>query len=256
MKSATTRKPRRPKVRAVSSDMVTALVRAKLISSDSKPLATTDMSMIHAAGILRRAGLTATTIPPILRKLSRLLAGSANQVPSQSASRQSVGVESRRPTGRVLIDIRSSTGGGSAQNASVAYKMERAAAHFERGLALEDSDEAAAREAYAQALATHSDHLDARINLGRLMHLAGELPAAEEVYRAAKQTSALLAFNLALLLEDSGRDDDAVQAYREALAMDPTMHEAHLNLSLLHERQNRPRDALRHMLAFRRTDPF
>jgi Flp pilus assembly protein TadD len=133
--------------------------------------------------------------------------------------------------------------------------MDDAAAHFERGLALEDSDAAAARLAYSAALAVYSGHLEARINLGRLMHLSGELEAAEALYRAAKQTSALLAFNLALLLEDLGRDEDAVVAYRESLALDPEMHESHLNLGLLYERQQRPREALRHMLAFHRSGP-
>lgn len=133
--------------------------------------------------------------------------------------------------------------------------LDEAGAHFERGLALEESDLEAARQAYAAALVMHDGHLEARINLGRLMHLNGELEAAEDVYRAARQGSALLAFNLALVLEDLGRDEEAVSAYRESLALDPTMHEAHLNLGFLYERAQCPREALRHMLAFRRGAP-
>jgi thioredoxin-like negative regulator of GroEL len=41
-------------------------------------------------------------------------------------------------------------------------------------------------------------------------------------------------------------------AYGEALALDPTMHDAHFNLSRLHERAERPRDALRHLLTYPR----
>jgi tetratricopeptide (TPR) repeat protein len=127
-----------------------------------------------------------------------------------------------------------------------------AASHYARGHALEELDVAAARNAYMDALNAHSDHLDARINLGRLLHLDGELKEAEKVYRAAKQSSALLSFNLAILLEDLNRENEAIAAYREALAQDPSLHDAHFNLSRLHERARQPREALRHLLAYRR----
>jgi tetratricopeptide (TPR) repeat protein len=127
-----------------------------------------------------------------------------------------------------------------------------AQAHYARGHQLEESDVTAAREAYLNALHAHRDHLEARINLGRLLHLDGELQEAEKVYRQAKTSSALLSFNLGILLEDLDREEEAVAAYRDALAQDPTLHDAHFNLSRLHERARRPRDALRHLLAFRR----
>lgn len=124
--------------------------------------------------------------------------------------------------------------------------------HYSRGHALEETDLAGARAAYLAALNASSDHLEARINLGRLLHLAGELKEAEKIYRQARRSSALLSFNLAILLEDLQREDEAVVAYREALAQDPSMQDAHFNLSRLHERANNPQDALRHMLAYRR----
>jgi tetratricopeptide (TPR) repeat protein len=131
-------------------------------------------------------------------------------------------------------------------------KAHKAAAHFERAFALEASDLQAARDAYRAALDIHAGHLEATINLGRLLHLNGELGEAEMVYLAAEQSSALLSFNIALLLEDLQRDDEAVGAYLAALALEPTLHEAHFHLSVLHERQQRPREALRHLLAYRR----
>jgi tetratricopeptide (TPR) repeat protein len=132
------------------------------------------------------------------------------------------------------------------------HTARKATAHFERAFALEASDLEAARDAYRAALDLHAGHLDATINLGRLMHLNGELAAAELVYLAAEHDSALLSFNIALLLEDLQRDDEAVGAYLAALALEPTLHEAHFHLSVLHERQQRPREALRHLLAYRR----
>lgn len=124
--------------------------------------------------------------------------------------------------------------------------------HFQRGHELEDTDVVAARAAYLAALSAQEDHLEARINLGRLLHLDGQLAAAEKLYRQAKTSSALLSFNLAILLEDLAREDEAVAAYREALAQDPLLHDAHFNLARLHEKANRPREALRHLLAYRR----
>ena len=111
---------------------------------------------------------------------------------------------------------------------------------------------AAARAAYLDALNAHHDHLEARINLGRLLHLDGELREAEKVYRAAKSSSSLLSCNLAILLEDLNREEEAIEAYREALVQDPSLHDAHFNLSRLHERAKQPREALRHLLAYRR----
>jgi tetratricopeptide (TPR) repeat protein len=125
--------------------------------------------------------------------------------------------------------------------------------HYARGHALEDVDATAARAAYSEALSVHADHLEARINLGRLLHLNGELRAAEKVYRAAKRSSALLSFNLAILLEDLDQEAEAINAYRDALAQDPSLHDAHFNLSRLHERAQQPREALRHLLAYRRS---
>jgi tetratricopeptide (TPR) repeat protein len=124
--------------------------------------------------------------------------------------------------------------------------------HFVRGHNLEDSDTEAARAAYLDALRADRDHLEARINLGRLLHFAGEYTQAEKVYRQAKTSSALLSFNLAVLLEDLQREDEATAAYREALAQDPHLYDAHFNLSRLHEKGGRPREALRHLLAYRR----
>ena len=124
--------------------------------------------------------------------------------------------------------------------------------HFQRGHMLEDSDVVAARAAYLAALSVQEDHLEARINLGRLLHLDGQLTAAERLYRQAKTSSALLSFNLAILLEDLEREEEAVAAYRDALAQDPLLHDAHYNLSRLHEKADRPREALRHLLAYRR----
>ncbi|HEV7610569.1 MAG TPA: tetratricopeptide repeat protein [Steroidobacteraceae bacterium] len=124
--------------------------------------------------------------------------------------------------------------------------------YFERALGLEDKDLIKARAAYAQSLAIDPHHVEARLNLGRLLHLGGEHAAAEEVYRAGLTANALLSFNLALLLEDLDRESEAILTYREALAHDPRMADAHFNLARLHEKAGRSQDAFRHLLSHRR----
>ena len=123
---------------------------------------------------------------------------------------------------------------------------------FEQALALEDTDPGRARLGYERLLKVDPNHLEARINLGRLLHADGQLPEAERVYRAAASAEPMLAFNLAVLLEDLGREPDAILAYRETLAMDPLFADAHFNLARLYERAANPKASLRHLLAYRR----
>jgi tetratricopeptide (TPR) repeat protein len=127
--------------------------------------------------------------------------------------------------------------------------------YFEEGLRLEDSDGDAARAAYRACLKVDPHHLEARINLGRLLHVQGEAAEAEHIYRGATESDPMLSFNLAIVLEDLDREEEAMQCYRDALALDPALADAHFNLARLHERAQRPREALRHLLAYRRLLP-
>lgn len=126
---------------------------------------------------------------------------------------------------------------------------------FREALLLEESDAEAAIEAYRKAIAADPANLDARINLGLLLHTARRLPEAGRVYSDALQAcgpDALLLFNLAVLLEDLGQDEDAERAYRAAVWAEPGNADAHYNLALLYTRLDRPRDAIRHMSQYRR----
>jgi DNA-binding transcriptional MerR regulator len=151
----------------------------------------------------------------------------------------------------LMIDRHSNAEAKAAPRATAAL-AEDAPAHFERAMDLEESDEAAARAAYEACLALDERHVEARVNLGRLLHLKGRLREAEQVYRGIETTEALLSFNLAVLLEDLEREDEAAVAYREALAQDPALADAHFNLARLYEQGGNQKDALRHLLAYRR----
>jgi tetratricopeptide (TPR) repeat protein len=124
--------------------------------------------------------------------------------------------------------------------------------HYVRGLETEDADEPAARLAYEACLRVDPAHVEARLNLGRLLHLAGELTEAEALYRGAFRPDPFIAFNLAVVLEDLNRESEAIMAYRAALAMDPDCSDAHYNLARLYARAQNPKASLRHLLAYRR----
>jgi tetratricopeptide (TPR) repeat protein len=151
----------------------------------------------------------------------------------------------------LMIDRHPNAEAKAAPRAAAAL-AEDAAAHFERAMDLEGGDEGAARSAYEACLALDERHVEARVNLGRLLHLQGRLREAEQVYRGAETTEALLSFNLAVLLEDLEREAEAAVAYREALAQDPALADAHFNLARLYEQAGNQKDALRHLLAYRR----
>jgi len=118
-------------------------------------------------------------------------------------------------------------------------------------LSIEETDPPAARSAYEAALKADPNHLEARINLGRLLHLDGRL-AEQNKFIGSRPAEPFLVFNLAVLLEDLGREPEAIIAYREALALDPQFADAHFNLARLYERARDPKSSLRHLLAYRR----
>ena len=126
---------------------------------------------------------------------------------------------------------------------------------FDAAIALEKGDAKAAMGAYEQAIAADATRVDARINLGRLLHEAGRLAKAERVYREAIEacgSDPVLLFNLGVLLEDMDRKRDAVGAYEAALQGDPGLADCHYNLALLCGTLGKPREALRHMSQYRR----
>jgi tetratricopeptide (TPR) repeat protein len=124
--------------------------------------------------------------------------------------------------------------------------------HYLRALDLEEADRLGARAAYEACLAGDCSHLEARINLGRLLHLDGRHADAEALYRDTQEADATLFFNLAVLMEDLGRDAAAIKYYQEAIVHDPAFADAHFNLSMLQERRGETQSAYRHLLAYHR----
>jgi tetratricopeptide (TPR) repeat protein len=125
---------------------------------------------------------------------------------------------------------------------------------FDKGVALERVDTEGALHAYGQAIASDPAFLDAHINLGRLLHEAGRLAKAEQVYRDAVKSCGndpVLLYNLGVLLDDMDRKVPAMEAYKAALLGDPGLADCHYNLALLCEKLERPKEAIRHMSRYR-----
>jgi DNA-binding transcriptional MerR regulator len=111
-----------------------------------------------------------------------------------------------------------------------------------------------AQHAYLQALRMDPEYADAHVNLGRLLHEAGELGRAEAYYRKAAEHApddSTIPYNLAVLLEDRGRPEEAILAYRRAIEVDAEAADAHYNLGLLLDSLGRRSEAMRHLMTAR-----
>jgi tetratricopeptide (TPR) repeat protein len=221
-----------------------------------------DLLILRTASALRSASISARRINRTLQTLrSTLPVGASLDKRSLTALGNQIAVregkvlwESESGQYVLALDIGEARGGLHVITRQTALPAPHDSAdeHYARAFALEDTDPDGARAAYEASLESDPHHVEARINLGRLHHLAGRLGEAEQIYRGAQKLEPLLAFNLAVLLEDLNREQDAIIAYREALALDPRLADAHFNLARLYERTRDSKASLRHLLAYRR----
>ena len=221
-----------------------------------------DLLMLRTASALRSAKISANRINRTLQTLRATLpAGAALNQRSLTALGNQIAIregkmlwESESGQYVLELDIGEEKGGFHVipRLGSPPQPAGSADDYYTKAFALEDTDPDGARTAYEACLKADPRHVEARINLGRLLHIAGRLEEAERVYRSADKSEPLLVFNLAVLLEDLAREHDAIAAYREALALDPQLADAHFNLARLFERARDPKASLRHLLAYRR----
>lgn len=228
----------------------------------------------HDLIILRTAGeLSAAQIPQ--RKVRRVLQRLRDQLPE---GRTLTGVRITADGDRVIVRdgevVWNPESGQSLFDFAVADLAAKAAplihrnaadarerAHelsaddwYQLGCELEMSSIEQAKDAYERALNAESDHPDANVNLGRILHEQGAPAAAEKHYRAALDGDPdheTAAFNLGVALEDLGRTADAVRAYKRALSLNPGNADAHYNLAGIYERRGQKQDALRHLKTYR-----
>src|SRR5512142_389053 len=227
-----------------------------------------DLVLLRAAAELVKARLPAARVRRALRQLQgQLPAGRSLASVQVTAEGEQVvvrdGVARWQPeTGQVLLDFevadlarRVAPLVKSAARQGAGRPPLDADGFYQWGCDLEDGAPAEARQAYAKALELEPGHGGANLNLGRLLHEAGELKQAEAHYRAAlpdERHRALAAYNLGVALEDQGLSDEALFAYARAVEANPELPDAHHNLARLLEQLGRTADALRHLNTYRR----
>jgi hypothetical protein len=223
--------------------------------------------------LLRTAhALQASKIPPrkILRSLARLKGTLPQELPLTGLRITAIGadVAVRSPqgqwqadSGQLLMDFDVTPVAGSvvilARDTAppVPSAPPGAPAWFERGLALEATDPAAAEAAYRQALALAPDLEAACLNLGAMLSDSGRYDELRALCDEAVQHcpgSALIHFNRGVALDHLESLPEAMASYERSLALDPTLADAHYNLGRLREQIGDERGALRHFSAYRR----
>lgn len=126
---------------------------------------------------------------------------------------------------------------------------------FDLGYELEPVDLDQARDAYRRAIELEPENVDAHVNLGRLLHEAGEIPAALAHYRIAlvrRPGDTTAAFNLGVALADLGRLEEAVALYEQVIAADPGYADAYYNIAHVYEKLGKKAAALRNLNAYRK----
>ena len=225
--------------------------------------------------ILRTAGeLTAAKIPT--RKIRRVLESVREQLPEgRSIAGVRIAADGERvvvrdgkalwnpESGQSLFDFSVDEIAEKTKPIALAAVREAKAreeddldadAWYELASDLEMTDPAEARAAYEKAIALDPAHIDAHVNLGRLLHEDGDPSAAEKHYRAALSadpTHPVAAFNLGVALDDLGKLAAAAEAYRRAIELDPDNPDAHYNLAGILERQHDKAGAVRHLTRYR-----
>lgn len=217
----------------------------------------------HDLVILRTANeLAAANVPQ--RKVRRVLQRLREQLPD---GRSLTGVRIAADGDRVIVSdgaaVWNPESGQVLFDFSVEELQETAALTpkddveeiYELACEIESSSPEQAREVYQRLLQRDPDHVDAHVNLGRLLHEDAAPAAAEKHYRRALELDPeheTAAFNLGVALEDLGRFRDAIEAYLHALELDPRNADAHFNLAGLYERRGEKAAALRHLKTYRR----
>ena len=235
--------------------------------------------------LLRTAfALQASNIPPrkILRSLARLKATLPQELPLTGLRITAIGADVavrsaqgqwQASSGQLLMDFEVAPVAGSvafltrdvaapgapgvrdAPDGTAAPPSPGAQSWFDRGLALESTNSAAAEAAYRQALALAPDLEAACLNLGAMFCEGGRYAELADMSEAAVKhcpASALIHFNHGVALDHLERLPEALDSYEQCLALDPAQADAHFNLGRLREQLGDTRGALRHFSAYRR----
>ncbi len=208
---------------------------------------------------LRRQGVSLRRIRKCVEKLRQIMPGLKQPLSEVRISliddQLILGKNRRRftPEGQLCIDF------AGEERAPVPLAGAAGDELFFQALEDEEAgrlDEAQAK--YEAILATVPDHVDALVNLGNILFLAGSEQAAASRYLqalAANPDHVEANYNLANLLEDRGELDAATLFYRKAIQMEPEFADAHFNLAMVLEALSNAKGAREHWRRYLELDP-
>jgi len=125
---------------------------------------------------------------------------------------------------------------------------------YQLGVELERDNPREAKAAYRKAVGLEPAHVDAHLNLGRLLHEEGRVRSAADCYRQAlelRPADATACFNLAVALEDLGRPMDALAAYERVIEADSEYADAYFNIAGIYERLGKRAEAVRYLKTYK-----
>lgn len=135
------------------------------------------------------------------------------------------------------------------------FGLSKAELAFQNAEQLKSEDRLGAANSYRQTLALDPTHANAYINLTAMLCEDGDCDGALLLLQTAYRRGvrhALLSVTRALALEDLGNLRAALCSYEEALVLDPSLAEVHLNAARLMAALGNRRGAQRHRKASRR----
>jgi tetratricopeptide (TPR) repeat protein len=256
----------------ISATRVRALVRSGIVTPQKNPAGRVAFSFQDLVLLRTAKGLSDANVPT--RRINKALQALASQLPNdkplsavrvqidgdrvivrdsnsswEPESGQTVLDFSIRELGEKVAPLARDSVQRALRVASSADELFQAALESEQIGAGGDAE-----AAYRNVIEADPAHVAARINLGRLRHVAKALDEAEQLYRQALELDPnhpTARFNLGVVLEDRGATTEAIDQYREAVRLDPRVADVHYNLARLYQQTGDEQAALRHFSRFK-----
>jgi tetratricopeptide (TPR) repeat protein len=176
------------------------------------------------------------------------------RIPSRRVRRALRRLRKQLPPDRSLTEIRIAAENGKivVRDGAASWNPESGQFHLELKPARSTGSPAAPRP--SSRTGRRPDPADAHVARGQRLYEANEITDAVAQYRKAlaiKRHHPAAAFHLGVALEDLGKTNEAIDAYRRAVEGDPFFAEAHLNLARLYEKTWKKTAARRHLKSYR-----
>jgi len=150
--------------------------------------------------------------------------------------------------GAIYTQLNDAKGAMAAYRKALQIKPDLTVAHFNLGALLQQQSQwQEAATHYRQAVEQQPGYFQAWANWGAVLQTVGDLKAAEQCYRKALEINAdaLGYFNLGTNLYDQGAHGQAIEAFNQALQLDPQFADAWNDLGEIYRDQANMDEAVR-----------